>query len=118
MNLDELSFHESISPRFQTIYRDLIFRKDLAQRGLTQAPVTITEASMRREEGDVSPNKLKLYLSLDFEHSGKAEVVYSQSQTMEHLLQMAGVRKIEELQGMRLTAYLKNEEVLALRKYN
>ena len=118
MTLDELSFHDAISPRLQERYRSTILRQELARQGLTEAQVIITQASMRREDTGVSPNKLKLYLSLGFDSSGKAEVVYSQSQTMEHLLQMAGVSKIEQLQGIRLKAYLKDQEVLALRKYN
>lgn len=119
MGLDaQLSFHDAISPRLQERYRSTILRQELTRQGLIEVPVTITEASMRREDGDISPNKLRLYLSLDFEDTGKAEVVYSQSQTMEHLLQMAGVSKIKELEGMRFKAYLKDKEVLALRKYH
>ena len=119
MSLDaQLSFHDAISRRSQARYRSVIEKNELAQQGLTEKPVIIMEASMRRDDATVFPNKLKLYLSLDFDPNGKAEVVYSQSQTMEQLLQMAGVGTIKELEGMRLTAYLKNEEVLALRKYN
>lgn len=118
MTLDELSFHDAISPHLQARYRSSILRQELSRQGLTAAAVTITQASMRREDIGVSPNKLKLYLSLDFEPCGKAEVVYSQSQTMEHLLQMAGVSKIGQLPGMKLKAYLKDQEVLALSKYN
>lgn len=117
MSIDELSFHDAVSPHLQARYRSYILRDDLAQRGLTPVSVTITEASMRREDRDVSPNKLKLYLKLGFENK-ETEIVYSRSESIENLMQLVGAGKIKQLEGMRFRAYLKNNEIIGLGKYN
>ncbi len=117
MSIDYLSFHDGVSPLLWDEYRSSIRRPKLAARGLTEVPATIQEASLKRYESNNSPNPLKLRLTLGFDDR-EAKIAYSRPESIELLLELCGADKIEQLQGTKIKVYLKDQSVIALRRYN